>query len=183
VKTEFFIQMDGVGKSLEGVLILAATNAPWDLDPAARRRFEKRVYIPLPDREAREALVRLKTRGIGGAISDTDVAQIAKWTDGYSGSDIAILCRDAAMVPVNNIQKAQWFAEDASGLWPCEEGESRAMRMTVLAMNEEQLKRLKIADVSIDHFRQALTKIRPSVSQRDLVRYEQWTREYGQDGS
>jgi vacuolar protein-sorting-associated protein 4 len=117
--------MDGVGKSLDGVLILGATNAPWDLDSAARRRFEKRIYIPLPDREAREALVRLKTRGIGGAIGDADVAQIAEWTEGYSGADIAIICRDAAMAPLNKIQNAEWFVEDVpSGTRDCRTAEA-----------------------------------------------------------
>jgi vacuolar protein-sorting-associated protein 4 len=183
VKTEFLIQMDGVGKSLDGVLILGATNAPWDLDPAARRRFEKRIYIPLPDREARETLVSLKTRGIGCAISDADVAQIAEWTEGYSGADIAILCRDAAIAPLNRIQKAQWFVEDDRGLWPCGEDTVGAMKITLLEMNEEQLKKLKIADVRMADFQEAMTKIRPSVSWRDLAKYEHWTREFGQEGS
>jgi vacuolar protein-sorting-associated protein 4 len=49
VKTEFLVQMQGVGNNNDGVLVLGATNLPWALDPAIRRRFEKRVYIPLPD--------------------------------------------------------------------------------------------------------------------------------------
>jgi vacuolar protein-sorting-associated protein 4 len=50
ILTEFLIQMGGVGKSSDGVLVLAATNMPWDIDMAMRRRFEKRIYIPLPER-------------------------------------------------------------------------------------------------------------------------------------
>ena len=50
VKTEFLVQMDGVGKGKSDVLVLGATNVPWELDAAIRRRFEKRVYIPLPER-------------------------------------------------------------------------------------------------------------------------------------
>jgi len=49
VKTEFLVQMQGVGNNNEGILVLGATNLPWALDPAIRRRFEKRIYIPLPD--------------------------------------------------------------------------------------------------------------------------------------
>lgn len=48
IKTEFLVQMDGVGKKEGDVLVLGATNVPWELDAAIRRRFEKRVYIPLP---------------------------------------------------------------------------------------------------------------------------------------
>lgn len=49
IKTEFLVQMNGVGTDCDGVLVLGATNVPWELDAAIRRRFEKRIYIPLPD--------------------------------------------------------------------------------------------------------------------------------------
>lgn len=57
VKTEFLVQMQGVGHDDTGILVLGATNIPWGLDSAVRRRFEKRIYIPLPDLPAREALL------------------------------------------------------------------------------------------------------------------------------
>mmetsp|Transcript_34249 Transcript_34249/g.33484 ORF Transcript_34249/g.33484 Transcript_34249/m.33484 type:complete len:154 (+) Transcript_34249:467-928(+) len=53
IKTEFLVQMQGVGNDMDGVLVLGATNVPWELDGAIRRRFEKRIYIPLPDEMAR----------------------------------------------------------------------------------------------------------------------------------
>ena len=53
VKTEFLVQMQGVGHDDTGVLVLGATNLPWALDPAIRRRFERRIYISLPEKEAR----------------------------------------------------------------------------------------------------------------------------------
>ena len=60
IKTEFLVQMNGVGTDMDGVLVLGATNVPWELDPAIRRRFEKRIYIPLPDIHARTAQFKIR---------------------------------------------------------------------------------------------------------------------------
>ncbi|CAD7944065.1 unnamed protein product [Amoebophrya sp. A120] len=58
VLTEFLVQLDGVGPSIEGVLVIGATNVPWELDRAILSRFQKKIYIPLPDRSARRELLR-----------------------------------------------------------------------------------------------------------------------------
>ncbi len=58
VKTEFLVQMQGVGHDDTGVLVLGATNLPWALDPAIRRRFERRIYISLPEFEARLGMLK-----------------------------------------------------------------------------------------------------------------------------
>lgn len=58
VKTEFLVQMQGVGKDDQGILVLGATNLPWELDPAIRRRFERRIYISLPEKEARYGMLK-----------------------------------------------------------------------------------------------------------------------------
>ena len=63
IKTEFLVQMDGVGHTQGGILVLGATNVPWELDPAMRRRFEKRVYIALPEANARAYMFKLNIGG------------------------------------------------------------------------------------------------------------------------
>ncbi|KAH0794467.1 vacuolar protein sorting-associated protein 4A [Histomonas meleagridis] len=183
IKTEFLIQIDGVGKSMTGILVLAATNIPWCLDPAVRRRFEKKIYIPLPDYEARVKLITLKTEGTPSELTKEEIQEIAHLTDGYSGADINILTRDAAMAPVNRIQQAENFVEYKGQLCPCNPGTPGAMNMTVLQMSSEQLKMLKPPPLTIDDFRRSLQKVRPSVSKKDLIKYEKWTQEFGQEGS
>src|SRR5947209_8800431 len=85
---QFLSEMDGVNTSNEGVLILAATNAPWHLDSAFRRpgRFDKILFVPPPDAAARAVIARLCTHGKPQA--DLDFAAIATGTDGFSGADI-----------------------------------------------------------------------------------------------
>ncbi|GFR49386.1 hypothetical protein Agub_g11437 [Astrephomene gubernaculifera] len=97
-KAELLQQMDGLASG-RGVMVLAATNCPWDLDPALRRRLEKRIHIGLPDAPQRESLLRLHLRGVTLA-RDVDLAVLAAACEGLSGADIRLLCRDAAMAPL-----------------------------------------------------------------------------------
>ena len=85
---QFLSELDGVSSSNEGVLILAATNAPWHLDPAFRRpgRFDRIIFVPPPDASARAAVLRLMLRG--KPADAVDVEAVAKKTDGFSGADL-----------------------------------------------------------------------------------------------
>ncbi|CAI8018474.1 Katanin p60 ATPase-containing subunit A1 [Geodia barretti] len=95
VKSELLIQMDGVGAESESssklVIVLAATNHPWDIDEALRRRLEKRIYIPLPDVKGRLALLRINLKDVTQS-DDCDLDEIAEMTEGYSGADITNVC-------------------------------------------------------------------------------------------
>lgn len=85
---QFLAEMDGVESSNEGVLILAATNAPWHLDAAFRRpgRFDRILFVPPPDAEARAAILRILCRG--KPLADIDFNHLGKKTDGFSGADL-----------------------------------------------------------------------------------------------
>lgn len=109
MKTEFLVQMDGVGNDNKGVLILAATNLPWSLDPAVRRRFQKRIHIPLPDENARRALFKIHSGELCQGFTEQNFAELARRTDGFSGSDIANIVQDALMVPVKKVHSATHF--------------------------------------------------------------------------
>lgn len=100
LKTELLVQMDGLMKTNDLVFLLAATNLPWELDAAALRRLEKRILVPLPDEEARRAMFEelLSKPGI-----DLSFDQVVTATEGYSGSDIRILCKEAAMRPLRRL--------------------------------------------------------------------------------
>lgn len=73
------------------------------------RRFEKRIYIPLPEEPARAQMFRLHLGNTPHSLSDADLRQLAHKTDGYSGADISIIVRDALMQPVRKVQSATHF--------------------------------------------------------------------------
>jgi SpoVK/Ycf46/Vps4 family AAA+-type ATPase len=83
LKTEFFVQMDGAGNdSSERILLIGATNRPQELDDAARRRFVKRLYIPLPDEHGRQQIVRNLLRKDRHDLTDEEIISLAELTDG-----------------------------------------------------------------------------------------------------
>jgi SpoVK/Ycf46/Vps4 family AAA+-type ATPase len=88
---QFLSEMDGVQSSNEGVLILAATNAPWHLDSAFRRpgRFDRILFVPPPDPPARAEILRILSRG--KPVAEIDYEAIAKKADGFSGADLKAL--------------------------------------------------------------------------------------------
>jgi len=81
LKTEFLVQFDGVSSQADkNILVLAATNRPFDLDEAALRRLTRRIYLPLPDGEARKALVEHKMKGSKSSLSAEDLDRIVTIT-------------------------------------------------------------------------------------------------------
>lgn len=96
---QFLAEMDGLESTTENVLVVGATNAPWDVDPALKRagRFGRTVYVGLPDKKSREALFKLycKNRPVG----KISWGRLARATEGYSSADIKQICEDAATIP------------------------------------------------------------------------------------
>ena len=89
----------GEAPASKQVMVLAATNRPFDLDEALRRRLEKRIYIPLPNELGRSELFKINLKGVRAA-EDVDFGKLVAKTKGYSGADIANVCREAAMMPM-----------------------------------------------------------------------------------
>ena len=154
---------DKENASPKTVIVLAATNTPWELDEALRRRLEKRIYIPLPTCDGREALFKINMQSVTTA-SDVVLEDLAARTEGYSGADVANVCRDAAMMSVRRVMAAA-RAKGLSGLDMQRE----------LQENRGQL----AADVSMEDFLNAIKKVRGSVGASDLRKYVDWSDEFG----
>lgn len=190
IKTEFLVQMNGVGNDMDGVLVLGATNIPWQLDSAIRRRFEKRIYIPLPDAPARATIFALNVGSTPTTLTHADYRQLADLTEGYSGSDIATLVRDALMQPIRKVQTATHFrwveapsrqdpSQTAKYLTPCSPGSPGALEMTWIDIEPDQLLE---PDLTVKDFLKAVQSSRPTVNKADIKQQVDFTNDFGQEG-
>ena len=162
IKTELLIQWSGLSKAAvnessstdQRVLVLAATNLPWVIDDAARRRFSRRLYVPLPDDETRlYHLKRLLSHQVN-TLSEDDLADIVRLTEGYSGSDLTALAKEAAMEPI------------------------RELGDKLMHVDFNNIRHVEKRD-----FITAMESVKKSVSQDSLARFDEWAREYGSMGS
>ena len=155
IKTEFLVQMDGVGTSTTAqVLVLAATNRPQDIDTACLRRFTKRVLIPLPCRNAREAHLSFlshKDPNTKFKLGKSDLRKFSELTDGFSFSDLTALIREAAIIPLRKLGS--------------------------IAVNTSDIPPVTIADIVT-----ASKIVRPSATKTELAALNAWSSEYGTAG-
>lgn len=190
IKTEFLVQMQGVGNDNDGILVLGATNIPWALDSAIRRRFEKRIYIPLPEYEGRLALFKIHTGTTPNSLTEEQFQALAERSEGYSGADIGIVVREAIMEPVRKVQQATHFKK-VSGpsrkdptvtehdLWtPCSPGDRGAVEKGWMDIEPEKLLE---APVDMYDMIRALEHTKPTVNKDDLLEIEKFTKEFGQE--
>jgi spastin len=101
LKTEFVIEFDGVQSAVDDrVLVMGATKRPQELDEAVLRRFIKWVYVSLPNEETRLLLLKNLLCKQGSPLTQKELAQLARMTDGYSRRDLTALAKDAALGPI-----------------------------------------------------------------------------------
>ncbi len=190
IKTQFLTQMEGVGNEMGGVLILAATNTPWSLDLAIRRRFDKRIYIALPSKGARRDMFKIHLGTAAHDFTGDDLQTLADATENYSGSDIKAVVREALMMPVRITLGATHFKQvvasdrsDASRqreYWtPCSPGDADASEKTLMELDDDDV---ILPKVSLTHLRQSIVNTRPTVSDEDIKGHVAWTQQFGQDG-
>ncbi|KAL0215125.1 hypothetical protein P9112_007309 [Eukaryota sp. TZLM1-RC] len=189
VKTELLVQMQGVGNVSDGVLVLGATNIPQNLDSAVRRRFEKRVYVPLPDHTARKEMFKINIGNTSHSLTNNDFEELASRTDGYSGADINILVRDALYQPVRLLQTATHFKKTSGPdpnnssivvndlMVPCNSDDPEAEKVNL--MNIEPSK-LTVPPVTWNDFLTSIGKVKPSVSGLDIEKLTEWSNQFGE---
>jgi vacuolar protein-sorting-associated protein 4 len=185
VKTEFLVQMQGLGHDDTGILVLGATNIPWAIDSAARRRFEKRIYIPLPDLKAREAILRKLLSKTPNSLTADEIFYIAEKTEGFSCADVNVYIRDACFEPIRRAENATHFKvigtlTDGNQIYqPCAPSDPNAEEKKMFEIPAPQL---KIQEAGMDDFESALLRAKSSVGRGDLKLHEEFTKNFGIEG-
>ncbi|KAF8539468.1 P-loop containing nucleoside triphosphate hydrolase protein [Trichophaea hybrida] len=161
IKTEFLIQWSDLARAAAGkehshgdpgrVLVLAATNLPWAIDEAARRRFSRRQYIPLPEVATRKKQLGNLLGHQRHALAEEEMEKLVELTGGFSGSDITALAKDAAMGPL------------------------RSLGERLLEVGVEDVR-----GIGMEDFEKSLERIRPSVSEEGLKKFEEWAEKFGE---
>ena len=190
IKTEILVQMQGVTSEDGNVLVLAATNTPYSLDQAVRRRFDRRIYIPLPDAAARARVFRVHVGETPHNLDEHDFKHLGEHTEGFSGSDIATLVKDVLFQPVRKTQDATHFKwkskspearNEQSILEPCSPGDPEAFEATLETLDQASYtKRVVPPPITREDFERALVRARPTVSAQDIKAYDDFTHEFGE---
>lgn len=129
--------------------MIGATNRPQEIDEAARRRLLKRLYIPLPETSARATIINNLLSNQSHDLTEEDIQWICSQTEGYSGSDMDGLCREAAIGPIRSIAD-------------------------ILNISTSDVRPISRVD-----FEEALSQVRASVSNQDLDLYLDWNQKFG----
>jgi len=155
VKTQLLQEIQGVKSTHDKpLLVLGATNRPWDIDTAMLSRFEKKVYVPLPDMPARAGIFKIHTAGINSALTDEDYIELAVRSEGYSGRDISNVCREVIMIPIREL--------DMGGLL------------------EDSSQEVFVRDINVQDFNKTLKKIKPMTTGDRLKKHQDWAEEFGE---
>ena len=152
VISQILTELDGL-EELRGVIVIGATNRPDIIDPALLRpgRFDRILYIPAPDLEARNAILRIHTKR-KPLVKDLNLDKLAELTDGYTGADLAALCNMATMSAIReHLNKYETEKE-----------------------SKEKAKELK---VTMEHFNEALEKVNP-IPKQELDMYKEVSKRF-----
>lgn len=157
MKTELMVQLDGLASSDAPVFLLGATNVPWELDHALLRRLEKRVHVPLPGKDARREMIHslLADRKPAAAI---DFDNIAERTEGFSGADLRVLCKESAMRPVRRL----------------------LARLEAPESEVDTREPATVGEIELEDMEDALRKTKPSATEKYSEAYRHFTANFGQ---
>ncbi|MCX8170105.1 MAG: ATP-binding protein, partial [Candidatus Methanomethyliaceae archaeon] len=150
VRNQFLKEMDGImdkGKSWS-LYVIGATNKPWTLDWGFIRRFQKRIYVPVPDFETRLKIYQFYTQKL--VMENADLKELAKMSEGYSGSDIRDVCQAVQLIVVSELFESGKYLDKSA----------------------------KPRPITMDDFKHVISQRKPSITQDMIKAYELWAENF-----
>ncbi len=192
IVNQLLTEMDGL-EELADVVVIAATNRPDILDPGLLRpgRFDRKIYVPPPDKKARLEIFKVHTRGMPLA-DDVDLEELAERTEYYTGADIEAICKEAAILAM----REAWEKGYLDKLQELEE-EKRKLEQRMLISGKDREKYEKEINeinekieeltekmkVRKDHFEKAIKKVPPSLNDKIIEFYEKLSKKLQESGA
>ncbi|XP_014514507.1 spastin isoform X1 [Vigna radiata var. radiata] len=179
IKNEFMVHWDGLlSKPGKRILVLAATNRPYDLDEAIIRRFERRIMVGIPSAENREMI--LKTLLAKEKYENIDFKELSIMTKGYTGSDLKNLCTAAAYRPVRELLRQERIKENKKKEAAVQSSESASD-----AKEDKENRVITLRPINMDDMRQAKTQVTASYAAEGSImsELEEWNDLFGEGGS
>ncbi len=156
VVSQLLMEIEGFStKPDEKVILIAATNKPWDLDDAMISRFQRRIYVPLPDLDARKQIFEIHLKGV--TLDGVTVNSLAERSEGYSGRDIASVCREAVMYMIR-------------------EQNPKLEELTPAQIERYDMNYRSLTEEDFDY---AFSKVKKTVDEKTIKRYEEWGKKLG----
>lgn len=177
-------EWDGLMSANKGIMILGATNRPFDLDDAVLRRLPRRVLIDLPTEEQRHLILQVHLKG-ETLDADVNLLDLAKRTTSYSGSDLKNLCVSAALGRI----KEAIYKEESSETLNLEEISSKLQDLddwnTIVVSKKSEPLSTPLSPLSMRHFENALKEVPPSLTDemQTLIELRKWNKQFGENAS
>jgi len=181
--TEFLIQMDSLhnGKTRNYVIVIGTANTPWDLYSPAKKRFTKRMYLPLADLQTRKELFE-KTFS-SNSLTEDDFSYLAEKTQGYSSHDLVIITKNTIISPIREATKATHFKkinieddEKKTKHIACLKTDPEAQKMNLMDIPPDQL---EVRKITRDDVEKEIQNTKPSVLPTDIEKYEKFKEDFG----
>ena len=170
LKTEMLVQLSSTNNHRDDTLtIIGITNRPKDINKAVLKRFIKCIYFPLPEEFTRKDLLKERFGSFAYELTDSEFDELVTRTEGYTGSDLEVLSRDIAMVPLRDMMNATHFYIRPDGKYhPCLPTKEGSTEMSLLSLKSEEC---YVRPVTWQDVRNCLSRSKPSVNQEEMQDY------------
>jgi vacuolar protein-sorting-associated protein 4 len=186
---EMLIELDGLGSDMHGILVVGATNRPEALDAGVLSRFDRKIYVPLPDSRVRYSqlanLLKKNEDDVGTSLGEQELLDLASELDYYSGRDIARLVEAAQNNVLQQISHATHFKratkrDGTDVMVPCAPDTPGALVRSYMELTPEHRLLIAAPMLTLPQLRLALALVKPVVDSDRIIEFEEWTRNHGQ---